>query len=182
MDEFSLSLRTTDGLNETTRRAEISAGSPVFRLRPRRSLFWRTVNTPSPESFAASPRAKQSVIWSNTCSTSALHSCGNRPTSRRTASYKSSRVTAFLAILDPSPALTSKPTVFPVCVGNQRVRFVRWISACANMLRMLLGANGRPCSLRYPAAASSRDISRSERWPPLGRLRRSCRASATISD
>ena len=33
LNEFSLSLRTTDGLNETTRRAEISAGSPVFRLR-----------------------------------------------------------------------------------------------------------------------------------------------------
>jgi hypothetical protein len=51
----------------------------------------------------------------------------------------------------------------------------------ASMLRMLLGANGCPCSLRYPTAASSPDISRNERCPPLGRLRRSCRASATIS-
>ena len=47
--------RTAEGLNTTTRRAEIGAGSLVFGLRPRRSPLSRNVNVPNPEIFTASP-------------------------------------------------------------------------------------------------------------------------------
>jgi hypothetical protein len=42
--------------------------------------------------------------------------------------------------------------------------------------------NGAPRSLRCPRAASSAEISRSERWPPFGLFRRRRLASATSSD
>src|SRR5271154_1876594 len=52
---------------------------------------------------------------------------------------------------------------------------------CPSRFITLTAENGLPASLRWPSAASSRDISRSERCPPFGRLRRSCFARATTS-
>ena len=75
LNEFSLPLRTTDRLNETTRRAEISAGSPVFLdcAQGAPSFFWRTVNTTKPgELHRLPPSQSNPAIWSNTCSTSSF--------------------------------------------------------------------------------------------------------------
>src|SRR5271168_100545 len=52
---------------------------------------------------------------------------------------------------------------------------------CPSRFNTLTAENGLPASLKWPSAASSRDISRSERCPPFGRLRRSCFARATTS-
>ena len=78
--------RTAEGLNTTTRRAEIGAGSLVFGLRPRRSPLSRNVNVPNPEIFTASPASSRSAIASMIESTNSADSRRDRPISLRTAS------------------------------------------------------------------------------------------------
>ena len=46
--------RFTEALKVITLRAAIGAPTPVFGLRPGRSLFWRTVNWPKPRRFTSS--------------------------------------------------------------------------------------------------------------------------------
>ena len=94
--------RTAEGLNTTTRRAEIGAGSLVFGLRPRRSPLSRNVNVPNPEIFTASPASSRSAIASMIESTNSADSRRDRPISLRTASLRSARVTVAMAQIPSS--------------------------------------------------------------------------------
>ena len=65
-------LRTSDGLNTSTRRAGIGVFSPVLGLRPIRCRLLRTTKEPKDDSFTDSPRSRQFMISLNTNSTKAV--------------------------------------------------------------------------------------------------------------
>ena len=64
--------RFTEALKVITLRAAIGAPTPVFGLRPGRSLFWRTANFPKPRMFTSSPNASVETISSRTASINSL--------------------------------------------------------------------------------------------------------------
>ena len=92
-------MRISDGLNTSTRRAETTAGSPVFGLHPILCPLLRTTKEPKDDSFTVSPRSRHSLIYLNTDSTSLTDSARDSLLFWYTASYKSSRLT--VAMPDP---------------------------------------------------------------------------------
>jgi len=90
------SLRISDGLNTSTRRAETTAFSPVFGLHPILCPLLRTTKEPKDESFTVSPRSRHSLISLNTDSTSLTDSARDSLLFWYTASYKLSRLTVAL--------------------------------------------------------------------------------------
>ena len=71
-----------EGVKITTRRGEITTGSPVLGLRPGRADFNRVTNFPNPGNFTMPSEIKLSSIFSKTESTSFEDSDCESPISR----------------------------------------------------------------------------------------------------
>ena len=78
-----------------------STVAPVFGLRPTRAVFWRTEKVPKEEILTCSPVTSASETCWSTLSTSCALSLRDRPTSRKTASLRSIRVSVFSLITIP---------------------------------------------------------------------------------
>ena len=89
------------GRNDATRRAEITAASPVFGLRPIRWALVRILKLPNPANFTSSPFTNESRISSKTMSTNLYASAVVNPNFSRRRAAKSLRV--IVAIFNTLP-------------------------------------------------------------------------------
>src|SRR5689334_3658677 len=91
----TLCRRSGEGLNDTTRLAEIGASSPVFGLRPTRAFFRRTTKLPKRANLTSSSRSSSEHTSSSTRSRKLLESCLVSPTFWTSRSTISARVRVF---------------------------------------------------------------------------------------
>ena len=73
-------LRTWLGLNESTRRPEITISSPVWGLRPLRGRFSLITKLPKPEILTFSPCSRRALMTSKIDSTTSAASFLENPT------------------------------------------------------------------------------------------------------
>ena len=86
------------GRNDVTRRAEITAGTPVLGLRPMRADLFRILKVPNPEIFTSSPLTNASDISWKIISIMRLASAAVNPKRSRKRVANSIRVNLFITI------------------------------------------------------------------------------------